>query len=55
LLTLLTSDPPTPYRDIAEALDMAIGSIGPTRARVLLVLRRRFEAMSESVGSTPLR
>jgi RNA polymerase sigma factor (sigma-70 family) len=51
LLTLLTSDPPTPYREIAELLNMAIGSIGPTRARVLLLLRRRFEAMSESVGT----
>jgi RNA polymerase sigma factor (sigma-70 family) len=39
LLRLLAADPPVPYRDIAAALDMPIGSIGPTRARVLERLR----------------
>ena len=28
------------YQDISATLDMPIGSIGPTRARVLAVLRR---------------
>jgi RNA polymerase sigma factor (sigma-70 family) len=40
LLTLLMVDPPMSYQDISTTLDMPIGSIGPTRARVLAVLRR---------------
>lgn len=40
LLRLLSSDSPLSYRDISEALDMPIGSIGPTRARALEQLRR---------------
>ena len=35
LLRLLTADPPPPYEEIAAALDMPIGSIGPTRQRAL--------------------
>jgi RNA polymerase sigma factor (sigma-70 family) len=40
LLRLLSGDSPLSYRDISEALDMPIGSIGPTRARALEQLRR---------------
>jgi RNA polymerase sigma factor (sigma-70 family) len=40
ILRLLTADPPLSYRDLGEALDMPIGSIGPTRARCLEHLRR---------------
>lgn len=39
LLALLTCDPPPPYTEIAERLGMAVGSIGPTRARALDRLR----------------
>ena len=39
-LRLLTADPPLSYRDLGEALDMPIGSIGPTRARCLEHLRK---------------
>lgn len=39
LLRLLTADPRPPYREIAAALDMPIGSIGPTRQRALARLR----------------
>ena len=39
LLTLLVTDPPIPYADISSRLGMPIGSIGPTRARVLAKLR----------------
>ena len=39
LLTLLVADPPIPYAEISSRLDMPIGSIGPTRARVLAKLR----------------
>lgn len=40
LLRLLSADVPFSYRDISEAMDMPIGSIGPTRARALEQLRR---------------
>ncbi|MFJ3787489.1 hypothetical protein [Kitasatospora sp. NPDC090091] len=39
LVTALTEDPPPTYREIAERLGMARGSIGPTRARCLACLR----------------
>ena len=41
LLRLLFADPPLSYQEIASATDMAVGSIGPTRSRVLGHLRRR--------------
>jgi RNA polymerase sigma factor (sigma-70 family) len=40
LLRLLTADPPIPYKNIIEILDMPIGSIGPTRQRCLEKLAR---------------
>jgi RNA polymerase sigma factor (sigma-70 family) len=40
LLRLLSADSPLSYKDVSEALDMPIGSIGPTRARALEQLRR---------------
>ncbi len=40
LLTLLMVDPPMSYQDISAALEMPIGSIGPTRGRILAVLQR---------------
>jgi RNA polymerase sigma factor (sigma-70 family) len=39
LLRVLMSDPPPAYAEVAAALDMPIGSIGPTRARCLSSLR----------------
>jgi RNA polymerase sigma factor (sigma-70 family) len=39
ILRLLTADPPLSYRDLGEALEMPVGSIGPTRARCLEHLR----------------
>lgn len=44
LLRLLVSDPMPRYEAIAAALDMPIGSIGPTRARCLERLRRELAA-----------
>jgi RNA polymerase sigma factor (sigma-70 family) len=44
LLLMLLNDPPIPYTEIADALDMPIGSIGPTRSRILVTLRRSVEA-----------
>jgi RNA polymerase sigma factor (sigma-70 family) len=39
LLRVLMASPPPAYAEVAEALDMAIGSIGPTRKRCLEHLR----------------
>jgi RNA polymerase sigma factor (sigma-70 family) len=41
LLRMLTADPAPSYDEIGAALDMPIGSIGPTRARALERLRRK--------------
>jgi RNA polymerase sigma factor (sigma-70 family) len=43
LLRLLVAEPAPSYQEIACALDMPIGSIGPTRARCLERLRRARE------------
>jgi len=40
LLSLLASDPPPGYAEISAALGVAVGSIGPMRARCLDRLRR---------------
>jgi RNA polymerase sigma factor (sigma-70 family) len=40
LLRLMATDPPPSYDEIAAALDMPVGSIGPTRGRCLEQLRR---------------
>jgi DNA-directed RNA polymerase specialized sigma24 family protein len=37
------ADPRPPYEEIAAALDMPIGSIGPTRQRALVRLRRELD------------
>ncbi|MBB5872946.1 RNA polymerase sigma factor (sigma-70 family) [Allocatelliglobosispora scoriae] len=41
VLRLLLLDPPPSYAEVSAALDIPIGSIGPTRARCLDQLRRR--------------
>jgi RNA polymerase sigma factor (sigma-70 family) len=43
LLQLLMVDPPLHYSEIAEALDIPVGSIGPSRARGLQMLRATSE------------
>jgi RNA polymerase sigma factor (sigma-70 family) len=45
LLGLLMGDDDLPYKDIAEQLNMPIGSIGPTRGRCLEHLRQILEEM----------
>ena len=40
LISMLFSDPPTPYAVISAALGMPVGAIGPTRQRCLARLRR---------------
>ena len=48
LLRVLMADPPPSYEEVSAALDMPIGSIGPTRQRCLKSLR---EIMSAESGS----
>ena len=43
LLRILMTDPPPHYEEVALALDMPVGSIGPTRARCLERLQREVE------------
>ena len=43
LIALLLVDPPLPYSDISRTLGMPIGSIGPTRARILATIRTKLE------------
>jgi RNA polymerase sigma factor (sigma-70 family) len=40
LLSMLFSDPPTPYAEISSMLSIPIGAIGPTRQRCLARVRR---------------
>lgn len=49
LLRMLVADPAPSYEEVGVALDMPIGSIGPTRARSLARLRRE----AELVGLAP--
>jgi RNA polymerase sigma factor (sigma-70 family) len=44
LVRLLVASPPASYEEISEQLDMPIGSIGPTRARILARLREALAA-----------
>lgn len=53
LLLLLVADPPLSYREISDLLDIPIGSIGPTRARILERLRGT-SALRRYSGGEPL-
>lgn len=54
LLRLLVADPPPSYEEVGKALEMPVGSIGPTRARCLEHLRHRAEAagLSREAGGS---
>ncbi len=43
LVTALFDDDPAPYGEIARRTGIPVGSIGPTRARALVMLRRLFD------------
>lgn len=45
LLRVLMADPEPTYEEIGRALDMPIGSIGPTRGRCLKHLRRELDGI----------
>lgn len=49
LLRMLVGDPMPSYEEIGAALDMRVGSIGPTRARCLERLRREAEVLELAV------
>ena len=51
LLRLLVADPPVPYVEISRQRHMSVGSIGPTRARILAKIREhpRVTALSDPV------
>ena len=53
LLRLLMIDPPPTYEEVAEDLEMPIGSIGPTRGRCLKMLRNRLGGISGDSGGSP--
>jgi hypothetical protein len=47
---MLAADPPPSYEEVGAALDMKIGSIGPTRGRCLEQLRERLAAVGITAG-----
>ena len=51
LLRILFTDPPPSYTEVAAALDMPVGSIGPTRSRCLDRLRDLLDDSGTSAGS----
>ncbi|WP_213457035.1 RNA polymerase sigma factor [Rhizomonospora bruguierae] len=53
LLRALMADPPPSYAEVSAALEMPIGSIGPTRQRCLGVLRRIWQTAAESDVEPP--
>jgi RNA polymerase sigma factor (sigma-70 family) len=50
LLRVLIASPPPHYADVAAALEIPVGSIGPTRARCLEQLRKRLAQRGISSG-----
>jgi RNA polymerase sigma factor (sigma-70 family) len=53
LLRLLMVDPPPTYEEVADDLDMPVGSIGPTRGRCLKMLRNRLGGITGDSGGSP--
>ena len=52
LLRVLMADPEPTYQEVSAALDMPIGSIGPSRARCLAQLRARLGISAGTEGSS---
>jgi RNA polymerase sigma factor (sigma-70 family) len=50
LLGVLMASPPPNYGEVAAALDIPIGSIGPTRARCLRKLRDRLMSLESDIA-----
>jgi RNA polymerase sigma factor (sigma-70 family) len=50
LLLAAVEDPPVPYQELAGRLGMAIGSVGPTRARCLEKLRQVIDNLGRDMA-----
>jgi DNA-directed RNA polymerase specialized sigma24 family protein len=50
LLRVLMATPPPHYDEVSRALDMPVGSIGPTRQRCLNALRKNLVAAGITAG-----
>ncbi len=55
LLRVLIASPPPSYAEVAAALGMPVGSIGPTRARCLRRLRERLAGKVSGTAAGPLQ
>lgn len=53
LLRVLMASPPPSYAEVAAALGLPVGSIGPTRARCLQTLREKLAASGIRDSSSP--
>jgi RNA polymerase sigma factor (sigma-70 family) len=53
VLRILMADPPPHYADVSAALDIPVGSIGPTRQRCLNALRKILLSNTGSPRSAP--
>jgi RNA polymerase sigma factor (sigma-70 family) len=53
LLRVLIADPAPSYAEVAAALDIPVGSIGPTRQRCLGVLRTVMTSVADLPGAPP--
>jgi RNA polymerase sigma factor (sigma-70 family) len=53
LLRVLMASPPPSYVEVAAALGLPVGSIGPTRARCLRMLRKELVAIGISDALSP--
>jgi RNA polymerase sigma factor (sigma-70 family) len=53
LLRVLMASPPPSYAEVAAALGLPVGSIGPTRARCLQTLREKLAASGIRDGLSP--
>lgn len=51
LLRVLMADPAPSYAEVGAALDMPVGSIGPTRSRCLEQMRRELARVGISAGA----
>ena len=55
LLVVLTAEPPLSYREVSFALDMPIGSIGPTRSRFVDALRSDIDGEDSEIATVAAR
>jgi len=52
LLRVLMASPPPSYAEVAAALGLPLGSIGPTRARCLQRLREEVAGITDGASSS---